>query len=189
MRAVPSTGQGMHPSVALETSTLRRMSLVQYSSCCQVSPQSYRHPRTFRCNRTRCGGGNCRKKKDIFIAAGRDLDTTLSSSCWFWILFASVEQLIKLKFLVQQMELKWRIFNSQSRATLWVRDMSHRAASTFDHHSYNRLIVLRDIQHCTETRTRCIWWNVINVCWNDVGVLDWYGIMHVWPDNCRRVSP
>ena len=20
---------------------------------------------------------------------------------------------------------------------------------------------------------RCIWWNVINVCWNDVGVLDW----------------
>ena len=29
---------------------------------------------------------------------------------------------------------------------------------------------------------RCIWWIVINVCWNDVGVLDWL-------DNSRWVSP
>ena len=36
--AFTSTRQGMHPSVALEKSTLRQMSLVQYSSCCRVSP-------------------------------------------------------------------------------------------------------------------------------------------------------
>ena len=60
--ALPSTRQGMHPWVALETSTRRRMSLVQNSSCCRVSP-SYRHPRTFRWNRTRCGGGTCRNKR------------------------------------------------------------------------------------------------------------------------------
>ena len=31
--------------------------------------------------------------------------------------------------------------------------------------------------------------DVINVCWNHVGVLDWDGVMHVWLDNCRWVSP
>ena len=35
--ALPSTRQGMHPLTALETSTLRRMRLVQYSSCYRVS--------------------------------------------------------------------------------------------------------------------------------------------------------
>ena len=35
----PSIRQGMHLFVALEKSTLRRMSLVQYSSCCRVSPK------------------------------------------------------------------------------------------------------------------------------------------------------
>ena len=49
-------------------------------------------------------------KEDIFIAAGRDLDTTLSSSC-SCIIFAIVEQFIKLKFLVQQVEVKWLILN------------------------------------------------------------------------------
>ena len=33
-----------------------------------------------------------------FVTAGRDLDTTLSSSFWSCILFTIVEQLIKLKF-------------------------------------------------------------------------------------------
>ena len=37
--ALPSTRQGMHPLVQLETSTLRRMRLVQYSSCYRVSPE------------------------------------------------------------------------------------------------------------------------------------------------------
>ena len=35
---------------------------------------------------------------------------------------------------------------------------------------------------------RCIWWNVINVCWNDVVVLDWDGMMHVCLHNRRLVS-
>ena len=34
----------------------------------------------------------------------------------------------------------------------------------------------------------CMWWNVINVCWNDVGVLDWDRVVHVWLDNRRRVT-
>ena len=49
-------------------------------------------------------------EEDRFIAAGRDLDTTLSSF-FCCILFAIVEQLIKLKFLVQQVELKWLPLN------------------------------------------------------------------------------
>ena len=64
--------------------------------------------------------------------------------------------------------------------------MPHCGTWTFDNHlNY----CLKDIQHSTEIRMRCIWWNVINVCWNDVGVLDWDRVMHVWLDNCRRVSP
>ena len=48
-------------------------------------------------------------EEDRFIAAGRDLDTPFFfCSC---ILFAIVEQLIKLKFLVQHVELKWLILN------------------------------------------------------------------------------
>ena len=50
-------------------------------------------------------------KEEIFITAGRDLDKTLSSSFCSCILFATVEQLIKLKFLVQHVELKWLILN------------------------------------------------------------------------------
>ena len=49
----------------------------------------------------------------LFIAAGRDLDTTLYSSFCSCILFAIVEQLIKLKFLVQQVE--WLILNKWRR--------------------------------------------------------------------------
>ena len=50
--------------------------------------------------------------------------------------------------------------------------MSHCGTSTFDNDFNYCLIVLKDIQHRIVTRMRCIWWNVINVCWNDVGVLD-----------------
>ena len=52
--SLPLTRKNMNPFVALEKSTLRR----------DVGfPGSYRHPRTFRCNRTRCGGRTCRNKK------------------------------------------------------------------------------------------------------------------------------
>ena len=77
--------------------------------------------------------------------------------------------------------------DNHSRAPLWVREtFAHCETSSFDNHFDYCFIVLKDIQHSTGTRMRCIGWNVINVCWNDVGVLD--GVMHVWLDNCRRVS-
>ena len=56
--------------------------------------------------------------------------------------------------------------------------MSHCGTSTFDNHLVYCL-------HSTRTRMPCIWWKVINVCWND----DWDGVMQVWFNNCRRVSP
>ena len=68
-------------------------------------------------------------------------------------------------------------------------NMSHCGTSTFDNHFDYRLIVLKDIQHGTGIRILCIGWNVVNVGWNDVGVLHWDGVMHVWRGNCRRVSP
>ena len=49
--------------------------------------------------------------------------------------------------------------------------MSHRGTSTFDNLLNYRFIVLKGIQHSTMSRMRCIRWNVINVCLNDVGVL------------------
>ena len=42
--AFPLTRQDLHPLVALEKSTLRRMSLVQYSSCCRVSQKLLASP-------------------------------------------------------------------------------------------------------------------------------------------------
>ena len=39
------------------------------------------------------------------------------------------------------------------------------------------------------TRMYCVGWNVVSVSWNDIGVLDWDGVMHGWLDKCRRVSP
>ena len=54
--------------------------------------------------------------------------------------------------------------------------MPHCGTSTFDNRFDYRLIVLKDIQHCTGIRNLCIGWKVINVCWNDVGVLDWDGM-------------
>ena len=67
--------------------------------------------------------------------------------------------------------------------------MSHCGTSTFDNHFDYRLNAFKDIQHSTGIRILWTGWNVINVRWSDVGVLDWYGIMHVWLDSCRRVSP
>ena len=57
--------------------------------------------------------------------------------------------------------------------------MSHCGASTFGIISISAFFVLKDIQHGTGIRILCIGWNVINVCWNDVGVLDWDGVLHV----------
>ena len=62
--------------------------------------------------------------------------------------------------------------------------VSHCGTSTFDNHFDHRLIVLKDVQHSTGIRILCIGWNVINVPWNDVGVLYWDGVMHVRLDDC-----
>ena len=51
----------MHPSISLETLKLRRMNLLQDSSCYQVSAKLQQF-QTFRCNRTWCGRGTCRNK-------------------------------------------------------------------------------------------------------------------------------
>ena len=51
-------------------------------------------------------------EEDRFIAASRDLDTTLSSFC-SCIPFAIVEQVTNLKFLVQQVELKCLILKNE----------------------------------------------------------------------------
>ena len=65
-------------------------------------------------------------------------------------------------------------------------NMPHCGTSTFENHFDYRLIVLKDVQHSTRTKTRCIWWNVINVRRKDGGAPDWDGAMHARPDNCRR---
>ena len=63
----------MHPVVALEKSTLRRMSW-NFPSCCRVSPKLSASPDFYIAEEELVAMG-----EDRFIAAGRDLDTTLSS--------------------------------------------------------------------------------------------------------------
>ena len=75
--AFPLTRQGMHPLVALEKSTLRRMSLDYFLILPVGFPRSYRHPRTLDTIGLDVVDEFVAKKKE---AAGRDLDTTLSSS-------------------------------------------------------------------------------------------------------------
>ena len=97
--AFPLTRQGMHPVVALEKSTLSGFT------------EAIGIPGLLDAIGLDAEEVLVAKEEDRFIAAGRDLDTTLSSSFYSCILFAIVEQLIKLKPLVQQVELKWLIFN------------------------------------------------------------------------------
>ena len=47
----------------------------------------------------------------------------------------------------------------------------------------------RDIQHSIGIRILCIGWNVINVCWNDVGVLELDRLVRVWLAGLQRVFP
>ena len=68
-------------------------------------------------------------------------------------------------------------------------NMPHCGTSTFHNHFDYRLIVLKDIQRRTGIRLLCFGWNVINVCWNDVGVVYRCGVMHVWLVDCWRLSP
>ena len=97
---------------------------------------------------------------------------------------AFCQNVCELMFGVDVSNLNFRIkiilSNNQSKATLWVLDTCLIVGlPTFDYHFDYRLIVLKDIQHSTGTRILCIGRNVTNVCWNDVGVHDWDGVMHV----------
>ena len=58
-------------------------------------------------------------------------------------------------------------------------NMSHRGTSTFNNHLNHGLTVFKDIQHGTSTRMHCVGWNVVNVSWNDVGVLELDGVVRV----------
>ena len=67
-------------------------------------------------------------------------------------------------------------------------NISHCETSTFDNHFDNRLIVVKDIEHGTSTRVHCVRWNVVKVCWNDVGVLELDVVVRVWLGGLQRVS-
>ena len=67
--------------------------------------------------------------------------------------------------------------------------MSHCGTSTSDNFFDYRLIVLKDIQHGTNTRMHCVGWNVVNVSWNHIGVLALDGVVHVCLGRLQRVSP
>ena len=168
-----------------------------------------RHPRAFRCNRTRCGGGTCRKKKKKHHCWSRLGHNSFVIS--FWILFVIVKQLFKLKFLVQQVELtslmfqKWRknvplitceipfgqnvcglMFGVNASNLKSCRTTNPKQlCGSLTHVS---LWDFEDIQHSIGTKMCCVWWNLINACCNNVGVLDWDGVMHVWLVNFRKVS-
>ena len=64
-----------------------------------------------------------------------------------------------------------------------------RGTSACDNHLNHSLIVFKDIQHGTSTRMYCVGWNVVNVSWNDVGVLELDEVVRVWLGSLQRVSP
>ena len=60
--------------------------------------------------------------------------------------------------------------------------------STFDNNFDYRIIVLKDIQHGTSTRMHCVGNHLVNVSWNDVGVLELDDVVHVWLGSLEPVS-
>ena len=70
------------------------MSLVQYSSCCRVFPEASGISGLLGAIGFDAVEELVAMEEDRSIAASRDLDTTLSSSCCSCILFAIVEQKI-----------------------------------------------------------------------------------------------
>ena len=77
--AFPSTCQGMHPFVALEKSTLRRMSFGSTLILLSGFSKSIGIPGLLDAIGLDAEEELVAIKEDIFIIAGRDLDTTLSS--------------------------------------------------------------------------------------------------------------
>ena len=84
------------------------MSLVQYSSCSLVSPGAVGISRLLDAIGLDAVEELVAIKEEKFITAGRDVDATFFF--FFLILYPPiVEQLIKLKFSVRFLELKWLI--------------------------------------------------------------------------------
>ena len=117
-RCFTLTRQGMHPLVAIETSTLRRMSLVQHSSCCRVSlklsgSQDF-WMQSDSMRQRNLSQWITKTHSSLQVATWTQLFLLLFVCSW--ILFAIVEQLNKQKFLVQQKWMKidkWRsLFHS-----------------------------------------------------------------------------
>ena len=175
--------------------------------------RSYRHLRTLRYNRTRCGWGTCRNKRRYIHHCWTRLGHDFSH--FFLILYplrhcgaahqaeilgaacgaemVDVEQIKKIVALIpcditfnqHVCELVCGVNATDLNLGVQINpvkqpiqsnsvgpwNMPHCGTSTFDTHLSYCLIVLKDIQHSSGTRMRWIRWNVINVCWNNVGVL------------------
>ena len=119
----------MQLSVALENSTLRRI-LSFLSTCFRVSSELWVSPDVL-VQSDFADEELVRTWEDWFVAVDFDFATLLSSSFCSCILFAIVlEQLIKLEFLAQQVELKglmlskWRRLFHSSRVKLPLVKMS-----------------------------------------------------------------
>ena len=103
----------MHPVVALEKSTLRRISW-NFPFCCRVSPKLSASPDFYM-------QSDLMRKRNLSV--WEKIDSSLQVATWTQlfllfcscILFAIVEQLSELKFLVQQVELKWLTLHEWKR--------------------------------------------------------------------------
>ena len=85
--------------------------------------------------------------------------------------------------LVKCIEFESRLIlsNNQPKVTLLV------LASVFDNNFHYRLIVLKDIKHGTSIKMHCVGWNMVNVSWDDVGVLELDGAVHVWLESLYAI--
>ena len=113
-RCHPSTCQGKHLSASLENSALRQVSNF-FSSCLPVSCSCAFH-RMWGCSHFFTDEELAGTVDDRFIAVSFDFATNCSSSFCSCTLFAIfLEQLIKLEFFAQQLELEWLILNRWRR--------------------------------------------------------------------------
>ena len=100
-------------------STLLRMCLIYHSSYCRVSPKQSASPDFDMPSDLMRWKNSSQEKENVIITAGRDLDTTISSLfCELCILFAIVEQFIKLKFCVlHKTMLHWLILKKSKNCS------------------------------------------------------------------------
>ena len=180
-------------------------------------PWSCEFPATFGCNRTFHGWGTCRNSWSqvhrcsswffhnsfffLFLHPLRHRFGAayqagiLSAARFYWLGFGDNGTLLQPTSKDPELEYHPSINPRKEKLSqlllicvklMSVSCTSNLLARTSD---FQKCTSLKDIQRSTRCRMRCNWWNVINVCWNDVGVFDWDGVMHLGLNNCRRVSP